>query len=102
MESGSISMRRSTCVEATNLQSTSSKVTTLLIEQESLELTDSQKKDLGKIIAEYKLKPKQEACQSEQEGFVFLSPAWETCQCLYSIEYPGGRAKFREDLGLVQ
>ncbi|MDF3822120.1 hypothetical protein P3G55_19600 [Leptospira sp. 96542] len=101
-QSGSLAMRRTTCVDATNLLSTSSKLTATLVDFEKYELTETELKDLGRLIALYKIKPKQESCQSSTGSGFFANPAWETCECLYSIEYPGGRKKFREDLTQVK
>ncbi|XDD48589.1 hypothetical protein AB3N60_19310 (plasmid) [Leptospira sp. WS39.C2] len=102
IESGSLAMRRTTCVNATNLLSTSPKLTNILLEQESVELTETEMKDLARLISAHKIKPKQDSCQSEEGGFFLSSPAWENCQCLYTIEYPGGRAQFRKDLVQVK
>ncbi|MCW7470756.1 hypothetical protein [Leptospira kanakyensis] len=102
IESGSLAMRRTTCVNATNLLSTSPKLTTILLEQESIQLDEVEIKDLGRLIATHKIKPKQDSCQSEESGMFFSSPAWETCQCLYAIEYPGGRKQFRQDITQIK
>lgn len=102
IESGSLAMRRSTCLNATNLLSTSPKLTSILLEQESVQLDEVETKDLGRLISAHKIKPKQDSCQSENSGYFFASPAWENCQCLYSIEYPGGRKQFRQDLTQIK
>ncbi|TGL85268.1 hypothetical protein EHQ68_17645 [Leptospira congkakensis] len=102
IESGSLAMRRTTCVNATNILSTSPKLTAILLEQESIQLDEVETKDLGRLIATHKIKPKQEACQSEEGSYFFTSPAWETCQCIYSLEYPGGRKQFRQDLTQIK
>ncbi|TGM45273.1 hypothetical protein [Leptospira vanthielii] len=102
IESGSLAMRRSTCVNATNLLSTSPKLTSILLEQESIQLDEVETKDLGRLISALKIKPKQDSCQPEDIGYFFTSPAWETCQCLYIIEYPGGRNQFRQDLTQIK
>ncbi|MCW7459835.1 hypothetical protein ND856_18275 [Leptospira bandrabouensis] len=102
IESGSLAMRRSTCVNATNLLSTSPKLTSILLEQESIQLDEVETKDLGRLIFAHKIKPKQDSCQSEETGYFFASSAWETCQCIYIIEYPGGRKQFRQDLTQVK
>lgn len=102
IESGSLAMRRSTCVNATNLLSTSPKLTTILLEQESIQLDEVETKDLGRLIATHKIKPKQDSCQSEGSSYFFASPAWESCQCLYAIEYPGGRKQFQQDITQVK
>ncbi|MCW7463168.1 hypothetical protein [Leptospira limi] len=102
IESGSLAMRRTTCVNATNLLSTSPKLTSILLENESVELSETEIKDLGRLIASHKIKPKQDSCQSEEGGFFLPSPAWENCQCLYLIEYPGGRSQFRQDITQVK
>ncbi|MCG6149667.1 hypothetical protein LFX15_15325 [Leptospira levettii] len=102
IESGSLAMRRTTCVNATNLLSTSPKLTSILLENESVELSETEIKDLGRLIATHKIKPKQDSCQSEEGGFFLPSPAWENCQCLYLIEYPGGRSQFRQDITQVK
>lgn len=99
IDSGSLAMRRSTCVEATNLLSTSHKLTSILVAYENQELTESEIKDLGRLISTYKIKPKQEECQSTTEASFFSSTAaWTNCQCLYRIDYPGGRKQFQSDL----
>ncbi|TGK86164.1 hypothetical protein EHQ31_18515 [Leptospira montravelensis] len=102
IESGSLAMRRSTCVNATNLLSTSPRLTSILLEQESIQLNEIETKDLARLISSHKIKPKQDSCQSEDIGYIFVSHAWETCQCLYTIEYPGGRNQFRQDLTQVK
>ncbi|TGL33388.1 hypothetical protein [Leptospira perdikensis] len=102
IESGSLAMRKSTCVNATNLLSTSPKLTAILLEQESVELDEVETKDLSRLIASHKIKPKQEFCQTEEGSYFFTSPAWESCQCIYTIEYPGGRKQFRQDLTQIK
>ncbi|MBM9547831.1 hypothetical protein JWG40_12430 [Leptospira sp. 201903074] len=102
IESGSLAMRRSTCVNATNLLSTSPKLTSILLEQESIQLDETEVKDLVRLISAHKIKPKQDSCQTESGSYFFASPAWETCQCLYIIEYPGGRKQFRQDLTQIK
>lgn len=102
IESGSLAMRRSTCINATNLLSTSPKLTAILLEQESIELDEVETKDLARLIASHKIKPKQDSCQTEEGSYFFTSPAWESCQCFYTIEYPGGRKQFRQDLTQIK
>lgn len=102
IESGSLAMRRSTCVNATNLLSTSPKLTSILLEQESIQLDEVETKDLGRLISAHKIKPKLDSCQTENSGYFFANPAWETCQCFYIIEYPGGRNQFRQDLTQIK
>lgn len=103
IEAGSLAMRRTTCVDATNVLSTSPKLTATLVDYENMKLTESELKDLGRLIADYKIKPKAESCQSmTEESLLFSSPAWETCQCIYRIEYPGGRAQFQSDLTRIK
>ncbi|MCW7492491.1 hypothetical protein ND861_09845 [Leptospira sp. 2 VSF19] len=102
IESGSLAMRRSTCVNASNLLSTSPKLTSILLEHESIQLDEVEIKDLGRLISAHKIKPKQDSCQSEDTGYFFTTQAWETCQCIYIIDYPGGRKQFRQDLTQVK
>lgn len=102
IESGSLAMRRSTCVNATNLLSTSPKLTSILLEQESIQLDEVEAKDLGRLISTHKIKPKQDSCQTESGNYFFASPAWESCQCVYIIEYPGGRKQFHQDINQVK
>ncbi len=71
----------------------------MLVSFENQELDESEIKDLGRLISTYKIKPKQEECQSTTEASFFSSTgAWTNCQCLYRIDYPGGRKQFQSDL----
>ncbi|TGN13710.1 hypothetical protein [Leptospira ilyithenensis] len=94
----SIAMKRTTCVDAAKLLSTSARLTRYLVESEKTSLTESELQSLTKIVSSYNITPAIEECQSVPIESLFGSSEWESCQCLFSIAYPGGRKKFKTDL----
>lgn len=98
----SFAMKRSTCVDASKLLSTSARFSRYLVESEKTSLTESELQSLTKIISSYNITPVLEECQSIPTESLFGSSEWESCQCLFSVTYPGGRKKFKEDLEQIR
>jgi hypothetical protein len=94
----SVSMKQRTCIDATKTISTSPKISQLLVDAEQQEISASEVKELGKLIASYKITPNLIECQPKSKDSFFGGVDWSNCQCLYSVVYPGGRAQLQKNI----
>jgi hypothetical protein len=95
-------MKQRTCIDAAKTISTSSKVSKYLLDAEKMTLTNSELQELGKQIATYRITPILVECQPGPKESLFGGLDWASCQCLFSISYPGGRTGLQHDIMKVK
>lgn len=94
----SVSMKQRTCIDAAKSISTSPKISKFLVDAEKQTLSESELRELGKQIASYRITPVLLECQPGPKDSMFGGTDWASCQCLYSVIYPGGRSALQQDI----
>jgi hypothetical protein len=98
----SVSMKQRTCIDAAKTISISPKISKYLVDTEKQTLSDAEVRELGKLIAAYRITPVLIECQAGPKDSLFGGTDWASCQCLYSFHYPGGRTALQQDIMKVR